>query len=262
MIRKPGAQETNTPQLGLPFVQQGPAHDLSYYLGICSVFAGHHKRWPSAGSSREEFRAARIFGYDGRRLEREVRFPGPELEADPAYRALLERCRAEGIDAGPGLAMLDPRYRSVLDPDAIADLLDSLSLAGNAAPGDVRYATGIAAHAPGELSLQCGDAIRARALEQAGLDALDPQVLRLSSSVRVRANDALKGFIGRSGMLGRADEGPLADHFRLEAGDDGRLRLRYRLREGGRYVGRFDAEGLTARLAGALAAAPVARRPH
>jgi hypothetical protein len=178
------------------------------------------------------------------------------LEADPAYQALRDRCRAEGKADGVDLAMLDPRCRSVLQDEAIEDVLDSLALPGQAAPGTVRYATGMAAHAPGELTLDCGEAIRTRAAQAARLDPLDPAVLRLLFTVRVRANDALKAFIDRTGMTYRAADGPLADHYRLEADDDGLLHIRYRLLAGGRYAGRFDVGRLTARLAAALAARP------
>jgi hypothetical protein len=256
MPPKPRSKPVDPSQLGLPFGQAGPAHDLSYYIGICSVFATYHKRWPTIEATRDEFRAARVLGYDGPRLAREIRFPGPELEADPAYRALRERCRAEGIDDCLNLAMLDPRYRSVLPDDAIAGLLDSLTLAGDVATAGVRYATGMAAHAPGELTLHCGEAIRAGAVAAAGLDPLDPGVLRQTFSFRVQANEELKQFIDRTGMLYRSGDGPLADHYRLDAGDDGRLTVQYRLLAEGRYAGRFDVAGLTARLAGMLAARP------
>lgn len=261
MTPKPGPK-FNTPQLGLPFVQHEPAHDLTYYIGICTVFAGYHKRWPTPQATGEEFRAARILGYDGRRLAREVRFPGPELEADPSYQALRDRCRAEGIDDGIDLAMLDPRYRSVLGDQVIAGLFESLVLVGEAAPGSVRYATGVAVHAPDELTLHFGEAIRMRAMEQAGLDASNPGVLRQTFSIRVRANDELKQFIDRVGMVYRSSDGLLADHYRLEASDDGRLYIRYRMLEGGRYAGRFDVERQTARLAGMLAARPDLARAH
>lgn len=256
MTPKPGPKLDATPQLGLPFVQQGPTHDLTYYIGICTVFASYHKRWPTSQATREEFRAARILGYDGRRLAREVRFPGPELEADPSYQALRDRSRAENIDDGVDLAMLDPRYRSVLQDDVIAELFESLALVGDAAPGSGRYATGIAVHAPDELTLHCGETIRMRAVEAAGLDAFDPKVLRQTFSIRVRANDELKQFIDRVGMVYRSSDGPLADHYRLEASDDGRLYIRYQMVEGSRYAGRFDVERQTARLADMLAAQP------
>lgn len=256
MTPKPSSKSTDTSQLGLPFVQGGPGHDLSYYIGICTVFASYHKRWPTLEATREEFRAARILGYDGRRLAREVRFPGPELEADPAYQALRDRCRGEDNEDCMDLAMLDPRYRSVLPDEAIAALLDSLALAGAAASGAVRYATGVAAHAPGELTLHCGEAIRTRAVEAARLDAFDPEVLRQTFSVRVRATEELKQFIDRVGMSYRSSDGALADHYRLEASDDGQLHVRYQMLEGSRYAGRFDVERLIARLADMLAARP------
>lgn len=254
MTPKPGPKLDATPQLGLPFVQQGPAHDLTYYIGICTVFASYHKRWPTSQATGEEFRAARILGYDGRRLAREVRFPGPELETDPSYQALRDRCRTENIDGGIDLAMLDPRYRSVLTDEVIAELFESLALVGDAAPGSVRYATGIAAHAPDELTLHCGEAIRMRAVEAAGLDPFAPKVLRQTFSLRVRANDELKQFIDRVGMVYRSSDGLLADRYRLEASDDGRLYIRYQMVEGSRYAGRFDVERQTARLAALLAA--------
>jgi len=256
MTPKPGPKLDATPQLGLPFVQQGPAHDLTYYIGICTVFAGYHKRWPTPQATREEFRAARIPGYDGRRLAREVRFPGPALAQDPSYQALQERCRAEGIDDGVDLAMLDPRHRSVLQDKDIAELFESLALAGDAGAGCVRYATGTAVHGPDELTLHCGEAIRMRAVEAAGLDALDPRVLRQTFSIRVQANDALKQFIDRVGLAYRSSDGLLADHYRLEASDDGRLSIRYQMVEGSRYAGRFDVARQTARLADMLAARP------
>lgn len=262
MTPKPGPKLDATPQLGLPFVQQGPAHDLTYYIGICTVFAGYHKRWPTPQAAREEFRAARIMGYDGRRLAREVRFPGPELEADPSYQALRDRCRAESIDDGVDLAMLDPRYRSVLQDHVIAELFESLALVGDAAPGSVRYATGLAVHAPDELTLHCGETIRMRAVEAAGLDAFNPKVLRQTFSLRVRASDELKQFIDRVGMVYRSSDGLLADHYRLEASDDGRLHVRYQMMEGSRYAGRFDVERQTARLADMLAARSDLARAH
>lgn len=259
MPPKPSPKTADTFQLGLPFVRHGAAHDLSYYIGICSVFATYHKRWPTRESTSEEFRAARVRGYDGRRLEREVRFPGPELEADPAYQALRDRCRNEGAGGNEDcvdLAMLDPRYRGALPDEAVAMLIDSTVLAADATPGDVRYATGIAAHAADEMTLHCGASIRARAVEAARCDPFNPQVLRLTASVRARADDELKQFIDRAGMTYRSTDGPMADHFRLEAGDDGRLHVRYQMLEGGRYAGRFDVERLVEKLAGLLAARP------
>ena len=77
MTPKPGSKLNVAPQLGLPFVQQESAHDLTYYIGICTLFAGYHKRWPTPEATREEFLAARILGYDGRRLAAKFAFPIP-----------------------------------------------------------------------------------------------------------------------------------------------------------------------------------------
>jgi hypothetical protein len=114
MPPNPTTKSADTPQLVLPFTRPGTVRDLSYYIGVCSVFATYHKRWPTLDATSKEFHAARVKGYDGRRLERELRHPGPELEADPDYRALRDRCRSEENDDCVDLAMLDPRYRNVV----------------------------------------------------------------------------------------------------------------------------------------------------
>jgi hypothetical protein len=256
MAPKRHRTRVSTSQLELPLGQQGEAHDLAFYLGLCKVFAAWHKRWPHADSTREEFRAARIQEYDGQRLDRELRFPGPALEADPAYRALRERCLAEGGDGGVDLDALDPRHGSILDGQEIGELFDTMALPGQAAPGAVRYATGVPAHGHEELTLQLGEALRARALRRAGLDPDAPRVLARGFSVRVQATGALKRFIERSAAPGPGADGRLADHYLLEAGDDGRLTLKFQLRAGGRYAGRFEVEPLTAALAALYAADP------
>jgi hypothetical protein len=245
-----------TSQLELPLGRQGASHDLAYYIGMAKVFAAYHKRWPTEDSTREEFRAARVPDYDGQRIDRELRFPGPELEADPAYRALRERCLLDGAREGVSLAALDPRYRTVLQQDDVDELFDTIALPGRAQAGAVRYASGAPAHGPQELTLQLGEALRARALERAGLDADDPRVLALGFSVRVQAGEALKAFIERIDGAHPLPGERLADHYLLDAGDDGLLTLRYQLRAGGRYAGRFEVGQLTARLAAAYDADP------
>ena len=249
-------KEVSTSQLELPLGRQSASHDLAYYIGMGKVFAAYHKRWPTEDSTREEFRAARVQDYDGQRIDRELRFPGPDLEADPAYRALRERCLLDGAREGVSLAALDPRYRTVLQQDDVDDLFDTITLPGRAAPGTVRYATGVPAHGPEELTLQLGEALRARSLGRAELDANDPRVLAHGFSVRVQANDALKGFIERIDAAHPLPGERLADHYMLDAGDDGRLTLKYQLRAGGRYAGRFDVDQLSARLAAIYAADP------
>ena len=163
MKRKTNPAQVSTSQLELPLGQpatQETVRGLSYYIGLGKVFATYHKHWPTVESTREQFRAARVHDYDGQRIDRELRFPAPALEADPAYRALRARCLADGIAEGVTLASLDPRYRTVLSEHAIADLFASISLPRPGSPGAVRYATGVPAHGPGQLTLHIGDAIR------------------------------------------------------------------------------------------------------
>lgn len=256
MKRKASPAQVSTSQLELPLGQQGAAKDLAYYIGLGKVFAAYHKRWPTADSTREEFRAARVQDYDGQRIDRELRFPGPPLEADPAYQALRERCLADGAADDVNLAALDPRYRSVLHEGDIAELFDTITLPGQAGPGAVRYATGAPAHAPGELTLHFGEALRALALRRAGLDPDDPRVLAASFSLRVRAIDALKSFIDRIGVRQPSGEESLADHYLLDASDQGRLSVQYQLLSGNRYAGKFDVRQLTDKLASVYAADP------
>jgi hypothetical protein len=253
----PKAQPTPppAPQLGLPFVQQDTARTLSYYIGIGARFAAWHKRWPTVDSTREEFRAARIPEYDGRRLDRELRSPAPELEADPDYRALRAHRLADGPGAGVDLHALDPRVRHVLQAADCADLFDTIALPPRALPGAVRYATGLAAHGEDELTLRLGQAIRTRALRRTALDGADPRVRARASAVRVRATEALKAFIDRSGAPVASHHDRLADHYLLRAGDDGRLQLSYQLLDDSRHVGRFDVDALVDRLAGVFATA-------
>lgn len=262
MTPKPKRAKASTSQLDLPFVQPDTLRNLAYYLGICNVFAAYHKRWPTPESTREEFRAARVADYDGQRLERELRFPGAALETDPAYQALRERCLADDPDAEVGMAALHPGYRETLQDGDVAMLFETVTLPGNAGPGAVRYATGLPAHAHDELTLRLGAAVRAQALALAGLDPDDAMVRAKAFSVRVRATGELTGFMERIGMpLPAAPEG-LADHYLLEADDQGRLTIRYQLREGSRYAGRFDVQRLTERLASAYAASPELVRPR
>jgi hypothetical protein len=243
-------------QLELPLGRQGTAHDLAYYIGMCKVFAARHKRWPTVDASREEFRAARVQDYDGQRIDRELRFPAPELEADPEYRALRERCLLDGLSEGVTLEALDPRYRTVLSEGAIASLFDAIALPVKAGPDAVRYATGLPAHGQDELTLRIGQGIRARALAAAGFDADDPRMLARSFAVRVQANEELKSVIERIGVHRPAAGGRLADHYLLDAGEDGRLTVRYQVLAGGRYAGRFDLGRLAERLAAVYAADP------
>jgi len=256
MSPKPKRNKTSTSQLDLPFVQPETLRNLAYYLGICNVFAAYHKRWPTPESIREEFRAARIAEYDGQRLERELRFPGPALETDPAYQALRERCLADDPDAEVGISALHPGYREVLKDEDVAALFDTITLPGNAGPGTVRYATGLPAHAHDELTLRLGAAVRAQALALAGLDPDDAMVRAKAFSVRVRATGELTSFMERIGMPPPPPPEGLADHYHLEADDQGRLYLRYQLREGSRYAGRVDVQRLSERLASAYAASP------
>jgi hypothetical protein len=254
MKAKAHRTRASTSQLELPLGQQGELRTLAWYIGVGKVFAARHKRWPTADASREEFRAARIADYDGQRMERELRFPAPELEADPDYQALRERCLADGMLEGVTLEALDPRYRTVLSESGIDSLFDSISLPARAGPDAVRYATGLPAHAMDELTLRIGQGIRAGALLDAGFDADDPRMLARSFSVRVRANDELKSVIDRIGIHRLSLDGPLADHYLLDAGEDGRLTIRYQLLAGGRYAGRFELARLRAKLAAVYAA--------
>lgn len=244
-------------QLELPLGQQGEAHklayELAYYIGMGKVFAAYHKRWPTVDATRDEFRAARVADYDGQRIERELRFPAPELEADPEYQALRERCLADGLVDGVTLEALDPRYRTVLSAGGIAGLFASIALPGKAGPDAVRYATGAPAHAHDQLTLRIGQGIRTRALGDAGFDPDDPRMLARSFSVRVQANEELKGVIDRIGIHRPSVDACLADHYLLDAGDDGRLTIRYQVLAGGRYAGRFDIPHLSAQLAAVYA---------
>jgi hypothetical protein len=240
-------------QLELPLGQQGEARTLAFYIGMCKVFAARHKRWPTADASREEFRAARVPDYDGQRIERELRFPALELEADPDYQALRERCLADGMLDGVTLEALDPRYRTVLSAGGIASLFETIALPGKAGPDAVRYATGAPAHAQDELTLRIGQGIRTRALREAGFDPQDPRMLARSSAVRVHANDELKSVIERIGIHRPSFDARLADHYLLDAGEDGRLTIRYQVYAGGRYAGRFDIPQLSAKLAAVYA---------
>jgi len=246
----------STSQLDLPFGQQGRVRRLAWYIGIGKVFAAYHKRWPAKDSTRDEFRAARIRDYDGQRLERELRFPAPELAADPAYQALRERCLADGVGDGDGvgLAALDPRYRSILKDEDVADLFETIALPGQAGPGAVRYATGMPAHAHGELTLRLGDGIRAQALKLAQLDPDDPRVRAQAFSVRLRSTQALTSFMDRIGLPQPPVREGLADHYLLEADDEGRLHIRYQLLAGSRYAGKFDPQRLVEQLAAVFAA--------
>jgi hypothetical protein len=256
---KPKAHRTqvSTNQLELPLGRPGAVHDLAYYIGICKVYAARHKHWPTADASREEFRAARVKDMDGRRIERELRYPAPELEADPEYQALRERCVADGMGEGVSLEALDPRYRTVLSESGIAGLFASISLPVKAGSDAVRYATGLPAHALEELTLRVGQGIAVRALEAAGFDPQDPRALARSFSVRVQANEELKSVIDRIGIHRGSIDARLADHYLLDAGEDGRLTVRYQLLAGGRYAGRFDVKQLSDKLAAVYAADPV-----
>jgi hypothetical protein len=256
---KPKAHRTQVSdsQLELPLGRPGAVHDLAWYIGICKVYAARHKHWPTADASREEFRAARVKDMDGRRIERELRYPAPELEADPEYRALRERCLADGMGEGVSLEALDPRYRTVLLETGIASLFASITLPLKAGPDAVRYATGLPAHAPDELTLRVGQGIAVRALEAAGFDPQDPRVLARSFSVRVQANEELKSVIDRIGIHRASPDARLADHYLLDAGEDGRLTVRYQLLAGGRYAGRFDVKQLSDKLTAVYAADPI-----
>jgi len=255
---KPKAHRTQVAdsQLELPLGRTGGAHDLAYYIGICKMFAARHKHWPTLDASREAFRAARVKDVDGRRIQRELRYPAPELEADPEYQALRERCLLDGMREGVTLEALDPRYRTVLSESGIAGLFASIALPVKAGPDAVRYATGLPAHAPEELTLRVGQGIAMRALVDAGFDPQDLRVLARSFSVRVHANDELKSVIDRIGIHRPSLDARLADHYLLDAGEDGRLTVRYQLLAGGRYAGRFDVGQLCAKLASVYALDP------
>jgi len=257
MKRKANPAQASTSQLELPLGRQEAAHDLTYYIGLGKVFATYHKRWPTVASSREEFRAARVHDYDGQRIDRELRFPAPALEADPAYQALRERCLADGMADGVSLDALDPRYRTVLGEQGIAGLFESIVLPRADSPGAVRYATGVPAHGPGELTLHIGDTIRARALALAALDPDDVRVFAAAFSVRVQASEELKDFIDRVGICGPAVVEHLADDYLLEASDDGSLFLRCQVHAGRRYAGKFDAGRLARKLAAVYGADPM-----
>ncbi|MFC5547236.1 hypothetical protein [Massilia aerilata] len=255
---KPKAHRTQVAdsQLELPLGRSGGAHDLAYYIGICKVYAAYHKHWPTVDASREEFRAARVKDVDGRRIQRELRYPAPGLETDPEYQALRERCLLDGMREGVTLEALDPRYRTVLSENGIAGLFASIALPVRAGPDAVRYASGLPAHALEELTLRVGQGIAVRALGLAGFDPRDPRVLARSFAVRVHANDELKSVIDRIGIHRPALDARLADHYLLDAGEDGRLTVRYQLLAGGRYAGRFDLGQLCAKLAAVYALDP------
>lgn len=257
MKRKANLAQASKSQLELPLGQQEAARDLSWYIGLGKVFATYHKRWPTVESSREEFRSARVHDYDGQRIDRELRFPAPDLEADPAYQALREHCLADGMTEGVNLAALDPRYRTVLGADSIAGLFASIVLPRPGDPGAVRYATGVPAHGPGELTLHIGDAIRAQALRLAGLDPEDSRVFAAAFSVRVQATEDLKDFIDRVGVCGPVVIEHLADDYLLEAVDGGRLYLKCQVLSSRRYAGRFAVEGLVRQLATVYGADPM-----
>lgn len=161
MKRKTEQTKASQPQLPLPFVQKAATRDLSYYIGLCKVFAAYDKRWPSASTTRDEFRAARIPRYDVSEINRQLRLPNADLETNPAFQALRNRCLAEGAEA-VDIGALDPRYRLILDEQDFASLFDTIALPGLAGPGEVRYATGVPAHGPDELTLRPGEGIRAR----------------------------------------------------------------------------------------------------
>lgn len=113
---------------------------------------------------------------------------------------MQERCLAEGLPNGVDLDALDPRYRTVLEVRDIANLFDTMALPGRAGPGEVRYATGVAAHGPAELTLRPGEVVRARALQDAGFSPNDVRVLAHGFSVCVRAPDELKTITDRIGV--------------------------------------------------------------
>jgi hypothetical protein len=161
---------------------------------------------------------------DGRRIERELRYPAQALEADPEYQELRERCLADGMGEGVTLEALDPRYRTVLLETGIAGLFASISLPVEAGPDAVRYATGLPAHGPDELTLRVGQGIAVQALEAAGFDPQDPSVLARSISVRVQANDELKSVIDRIVIHRNVPDAHLADYYLLDAGENGRTR--------------------------------------
>lgn len=256
MKRQTRRAEPPQPQLALPFARAEDVRDLAYYLGLCRLFAAYHKRWPGEASTRAEFRAARVSHYDGRRINRELRNPGPALAVDPDYRELRERCEAEGLPGGVDLDVLDPRFRTVLSEQDIAALFDTMTLPESARPGELRYATGLAAHTETELTLRTGENIRAQALRQAELDTHDPRVLARTFSARVRATDELIAFIHR--VSGKPPASPewLADRYLLEADDGGRLYLRNTVRAGSRYAGTFRVDSLVQRLAAILTIHP------
>jgi len=266
MKRRSTRTPASTSQLGLPFAEPrvGPevtselAHDLAFYIGLCTLFAAYHKRWPSVDSTREEFRSARVPEYDGQRIERELRFPGPALEADPAYAALRERCAADGDELG--IRALEPRYRDILQPEEVAALLDTAHLPHDAGPGTVRYATGLPAHAEDELTLRPGDAVRAQALARAGLDPANARVRAKAFALRVRATPALRSFMERIGLAPLPTQERLADHYLLAADDQGRLFIQYQLLAGTRYAGRFEIEAVVDGLAGVYAASALSGR--
>lgn len=248
MKRKAEQTTTSQPQLPLPFIQQAGARDLSYYIGLCKVFASYHKRWPTASTTREEFRVAGIPGYDGRRLNQQLRLPEADLEADPAFQALRNRCRAAGAKA-VDVEALDPRSRLILDEQDIAFLFDTITLPRLAGSGEARYATGVPVHGPDELTLRPGEKIRARALEHAGFDPGDPRAVAYGYSVRVWANDVLKAIMERIRVHHSAAQKRFADTYLLEANDEGHLDIKYQLLAGRRYLGMFDVDFLVQKLA-------------
>ena len=262
MNRKAEQTMASQPQLPLPFVQQAATRDLSYYIGLCKVFAAYHKRWPTASTSREEFWAARITRYDGPTINRQMRFPEADLEADPAFQTLRNRCRAECTEA-VNVDALDPRYHLVLDEKDIASPFDTIALPGRTSPGEVRYATGMPAHAPDQLTLRPGENIHAQALQQAGFDLGDPRTVAYGYSVRVRANEELNAIVERIGAHHQAAHERLADVYLLEGGDEGHLDIKYELLAGRRYAWTLDVDLLVRKLASVYAASvDVARMPH
>lgn len=259
MKRKAEQTTASQPQLPLPFVQQATTRDLSYYIGLCKVFAAYHKRWPTASTTREEFRAARIPRYDGHTINRRLRFPDADLEADPEFQALRNRCLAEGAEA-VDIGALDPRYRLILEEQDIVTLFDTIAMPGRARPGEVRYATGVPVHGLDELTLRPGEEIRAQALQQSGFDPKDPRTVAYGYSVRVRANEELKAVLERIGVHHPAAHERLADMYLLEASDEGHLDIRYQLLTGRRYAGMFDVDLLVRKLASVYAASSILAR--
>lgn len=74
--------------------------------------------------------------------------------------------------------------------------------------------------------------------------------------MRVPTTDALKAIVERIGTRHPAGHERLADLYPLEADDQGHLDITYQLLAGRRYMGMYDIDHLTRKLASVCASAP------